>query len=78
MYAQLAVKMKKKKKTASNTSQSSLLLPASPIWNIISFRAKVAKLPISKGYEHILEKHLCVLYSEGHRLISMATMFLNA
>lgn len=31
----------KNEKTASNTSQLSLLLPASPTQNIISFRAKV-------------------------------------
>ena len=64
MYAQLAVEMKKKKKTASNTSQSSLLLPASPTWNIISFRAKVESqiAYFQRIWAHFRKASVCIIF----------------
>ena len=61
MYAQLAVKMKK---TASNTSQSSFLLPASPTRNIISFRAKVESQTayFKRIWAHFRKASVCIIF----------------
>ena len=54
----------KKKKTASNTSQSSLLLPASPTWNIISFRAKVESqiAYFQRIWAHFRKASVCIIF----------------
>lgn len=55
---------KNEKKTASNTSQSLLLSPASPARNIISFRAKVESQTayFKRTWAHFRKASVCIIF----------------